>query len=139
MKLLQIIGIIGAITIIAVFPLGKDASAKPAAFEREMMLEWQRSFSPSGDPSEASQHDISGLREEKSEADTAEDWHPRICGDVVSASTRRSSAYHDQPTLPGPRAAGSLGRREGGSAAFQFKPERQRSQITFDTCRSREI
>ena len=57
MKLLQIIGIIGATTIIAVFPLGKDASAKPAAFEREMMLEWQR-FLPSGDPSEASRESL---------------------------------------------------------------------------------
>ena len=57
MKLLQIIGIIGATTIIAVFPLGKDASAKPAAFAREMMLKWQRVL-PSGDPSEASRESL---------------------------------------------------------------------------------
>ena len=57
MKLLQIIGIIGATTIIAVFPLGKDASAKPAAFEREMMLKWQRVL-PSGDRSEASRESL---------------------------------------------------------------------------------
>jgi len=58
MKILQIGGIIAAMTITAAFPFGKNPSAKPnAAIEAEMSPEWQRSFVPSAEPGESSQHD----------------------------------------------------------------------------------
>ena len=77
MKILQIGGIIAAMTITAAFPFGKNQSAKPnAAIEAEMSPEWQRSFVPSAEPGESSQHDVSALPEENTNADTLETQHP---------------------------------------------------------------
>ena len=77
MKILQIGGIIAAMTITAAFPFGKNPSAKPnAAIEAEMSPEWQRSFVPSAEPGESSQHDVSALPEENTNADTLETQHP---------------------------------------------------------------
>jgi hypothetical protein len=78
MKILQIGGIIAATTITAVFPLGKNPSAKPnAAIEAEMKPQRQESFVPSATPGKHSQHDVSAFPEQKTDADAIETHQPK--------------------------------------------------------------
>jgi hypothetical protein len=85
MKILQIGGIIAATIITTVFPLGKNPIAKPnAAIAAEMNPEWQRSFVPSAEPVQSSQHDVSALPQENADADTP-DAHRSTAAEAMPA------------------------------------------------------
>jgi hypothetical protein len=71
MKVLQIGSIIVATTITAVFPIGKNLSAKPnAAIEAETNSEAPSSFALSAEPGDSSAYVLTALPEEEADADT---------------------------------------------------------------------
>ena len=100
MKLLQIIGIIGVTTITVVLPLEKNASANQnAAAEAQMNSEWQGSFVPSAGLGETSQHGVSALPEEKTDADIAktQQQNPE---EVFSVPEKDPIEMQDDSSLP---------------------------------------
>ena len=71
MKVLQIGSIIVTTTIAAVFPIGKNLSAKPnAAVEAEINSETPSSFALSAEPGDSSEYELTALPEEEANADT---------------------------------------------------------------------
>ena len=99
MKILQIGGIIAATTITAAFPFGNNPSAKPnAVIEAEMNPEWQRSFVPSAEPGESSQHDVSALPEENADADTPETQQPNSA-DAFPIQEKDGTKLSDESSL----------------------------------------
>ena len=71
MKVLQIGSIIVTATIAAVFPLGKNLSAKPnAAVEAEINSETPSSIALSAEPGDSSEYELTAMPEEEANADT---------------------------------------------------------------------
>lgn len=71
MKVLQIGSIIVTTTIAAVFPIGKNLSAKPnAAVQAEINSEAPSSFALSAEPSDFSAYELTALPDEEANADT---------------------------------------------------------------------
>jgi Transglycosylase SLT domain len=71
MKVLQIGSIIVTTTIAAVFPIGKNLSAKPnAAVEAEINSETPSSIALSAEPGDSSEYELTALPEEEANADT---------------------------------------------------------------------